>query len=63
MGFTISPDILDALGLAYSIIGLAFIIPILFVWKQYFRFHIHMQFLYLFYIAYAPTLNIFSQYA
>ena len=62
MGF-ITADILDILGLAFSIVGLAFIIPILFVFKQYFRFNTHMQFLYLFYIAFAPTAAIFSSYA
>lgn len=62
MGF-ITTDILDILGLAFSIVGLAFIIPILFVFKQYFRFNTHMQFLYLFYIAFAPTAAIFSSYA
>lgn len=62
MGF-ISASILDILGMAFSIVGLAFIIPICFVFRQYFRFNTHMQFLYLFYIAFAPTAAIFSSYA
>ena len=62
MGF-ITTDILDILGLAYAIVGLAFLIPICFVFKLYFRFHDHVQFLYLFFLAFTPTSLIFSSYA
>ena len=61
MGF-IDADTLDILGLVFPIIGIALVIPILFVFKQYFRFHDHMQFLYLFYIAFASSSMIFSTY-
>ena len=59
MGF-INEETLNILGLVYAITGIVLVIPVCFVFRQYFRFFDHVQFLYLFFIAFATSSQIFS---
>ena len=59
MGF-IPNDTLDILGLVYAIVGLASLTPLCFVFRLYFRFLDHVQFLYLLATALTSSSGIFS---
>ena len=59
MGF-ISSEALDALGLGYSIVGIALVAPICFGFRQYFRFLDHLQIFYLLFLGLASSSKIFS---
>ena len=59
----ISADILEIIGWVYAIAGIVFMIPIVFFFKQYFRFLDHAQFLFLFYVSILSSGSaIFSKY-
>jgi hypothetical protein len=58
------PDLEDyheGVGLAFSIIGLTLVVPILFLFKQYFRFLDHVQLVYLYAITLAPNTAPFAR--
>ena len=61
MGF-IDTNTMDLIGLVYAIAGIVLVIPTCFVFRHYFRFFDHVQFLYLFYVALASSTKIFSGY-
>lgn len=58
----ISNDMLSSLGLGYSIVGLALVVPVCFAFRHYLRFLDHLQIFYLFYLGLASTTTIFSSY-
>ena len=58
----IPTDTLDLIALVFAITGAALLIPLCFLFRLYFRFFDHVQFLYLFYISLVSTSTIFSTY-
>ena len=56
----ISNEILEGLGLGYSIAGIALVAPICFAFRQYFRFLDHLQIFYLLFLGLASSNKIFS---
>jgi hypothetical protein len=61
MSLEIASDTLNIIGYAYSITGIALTIPIVFVFRQYFRVLDFVQFMYVFWAVLASQ-RIFSEY-
>ena len=50
----------EPIGMAFSIVGLALVVPTVFLFKQYNRFLDHCQMVMLFWISLAPTYDTFA---
>ena len=57
----ISVDVLEALGITYSLIALLFILPVCFIYRHYLRFFDHLQTMYVLYISiFVSNSSVFS---
>lgn len=61
MSLEIAQDTLHIIAYTYSIVAIAFTVPIVFVFRQYFRLLDYVQLVYLFSVAF-PADDIFSKY-
>ena len=58
----IHTDVLEALGITYSLIALLFSIPVCFIYRHYLRFFDHLQTMYILYLAVFKSNNsVFSK--
>ncbi len=56
------PSVYEGIGLGFSIAGLALVVPLLFLFKQYFRFLDHVQFIFLYWGILATTYTTFGSF-
>ena len=50
----------NEIGMAFGICGLTFVVLFAFIFKQYFRFHDHVQMTYCYYLVLRPTITSFG---
>lgn len=55
-------ELYGGIGLGFSIAGLALVVPLLFLFKQYFRFLDHVQLVYIYWGAFAMTTTTFGSF-
>lgn len=59
---TIIQSAYEGVGLGFSIAGLTLVVPLLFLFKQYFRFLDHLQFVFLYWGILAPVYTTFGSF-
>ena len=58
----IPEDVLSGLGFGYSIAGIVLVVPICFIFREYFKFLDNLQLFFLFYLALGKNKQMFSHY-